>query len=89
MKEKQISFIHCDFIVCKHGRLFVVLANTKKKNVTSREKEAIFIFFATLFHTESNLQYLYLFKLIDISTYTIFSTRLRVFVYVLSYSAIQ
>lgn len=32
MKEKQISFIHCDFIVCKHGRLFVVL--TAKYNNT-------------------------------------------------------
>lgn len=30
MKEKQISFIHCDFIVCKHGRLFVVVAKSNK-----------------------------------------------------------
>lgn len=48
MKQKQISFIHCDFIVCKHGRLFVSSCLLRRKKKT-RKRLLFFLLHSTEF----------------------------------------
>lgn len=78
MKEKQISFIHCDFIVCKHGRLFVVVAKSNKT------EWCVVSFFSLFCITGRICNFLFLLPYLNVNWYFIFSSVYRVYIVDLS-----